>query len=254
MAVGGSITSWLQSSRMRRLLAVLIVVLPSSLKRRIGRVFFGWDIHPTAYLGPSLILVSKLTMGPGASIGPLNVVRGLEELRLDEGAVIAERNWISGFRLGDEQFEHSPNRHPALILGRYAQIAVGHKIDCSDRVELRDHAVLAGFQTTILTHSLDLVRDRHVTRPVEIGEHSAVMTDSILLSGTNVPAYCIVSAGSVVNTRLKDEYTFYSGNPARAVRTLPPTLGFFRRKDPEPLDVSTDRHPHEELIPGRAEN
>jgi acetyltransferase-like isoleucine patch superfamily enzyme len=219
---------------MRRLLAVLIVVLPSSLRRRLGRAVFGWDIHPTAYLGPSLILVSKLTMGPGASIGPLNVVRGLEELRLGEGAQIAERNWISGFRLGFEHFEHSPNRRPALILGRHAEITVGHKIDCSDRVELRDYAVVAGFQTTILTHSLDLVRDRHVTRPVEIGEHAAVMTDCILLSGTQVPAYSIVSAGSVVNTKLTDEYTFYSGNPARAVRTLPPTLGYFRRDGDQP--------------------
>jgi acetyltransferase-like isoleucine patch superfamily enzyme len=219
---------------MRRLLALLMVVLPSSLKRRIGRAVFGWEIHPTAYLGPSLILVNRLTMGAGSSIGPLNVVRGIEELRLGKGARIAERNWVSGWRLGVEHFEHSPNRHPALILGRHAEITVGHKIDCSDRVELHDHAVVAGFQTTILTHSLDLVRDRHVTRPVEIGEHSAVMTDCILLSGTNVPAYCIVSAGSVVNTKLTEEYTFYSGNPARAERTLPPTLGFFRRDEGEP--------------------
>jgi acetyltransferase-like isoleucine patch superfamily enzyme len=214
---------------MRRLFALFVVVLPASLRRRLGRLVLGWDIHPTAYIGPSLILVSKLTMGPGASIGPLNVVRGLEELRLDEDARIAERNWISGFRLGFESFEHSPNRNPSLILGKHAEITVGHKIDCSDRVELRDHAVVAGFQTTILTHSLDLVRDRHVTRPVVIGEHSAVMTDCILLSGAQVPAYSIVSAGSVVNTKLTEEHTFYSGNPARAVRTLPETLGYFSR-------------------------
>jgi acetyltransferase-like isoleucine patch superfamily enzyme len=224
---------------MRRLLALLLVVLPSTLRRRVGRAVFGWDIHPTAYLGPSLLLVSKLTMGPGASIGPLNVVRGVEELRLEEGAKIAERNWISGFPLGFEPLEHSRNRHPALILGRYAEITVGHKIDCSDRVELRDRAVVAGFQTTILTHSLDLVRDRHVTRPVEIGENSAVMTDCVLLSGTQVPAYCIVSAGSVVNTKLTEEHTFYSGNPARAVRTLPPTMAFFRREGPGPADRTT---------------
>jgi acetyltransferase-like isoleucine patch superfamily enzyme len=222
---------------MRRLLAVLMVVLPSSLRRRLGRAVFGWEIHPSAYLGPSLILVPKLRMGPGASIGPLNVVRGLEELRLDEGARIAERNWISGFRLGFEPLEHARNRYPALILGRHAEITVGHKIDCSDRVELHDHAAVAGFQTTILTHSLDLVRDRHVTRPVEIGEHSAVMTDCILMSGTRIPAYCIVSAGSVINTKLTEEYTFYSGNPARAERTLPPTLGFFRRDGGPPHGV-----------------
>ena len=233
---------------MRRLLAVLIVVLPSSWKRRIGRVMLGWDVHPTAYIGPSLILVSKLKMGPGSVIGPLNVVRGIEELRLEEGAYIAERNWIAGFPLGFEEFQHSPNRHPALILGRHAGITTGHKIDCSDRVELGDHAAVAGFQTTILTHSLDLVRDRHSTRPVEIGEHSAVMTDCILLSGSRVPGYSIVAAGSVVDTGLKEEYTFYSGNPARAERSLPPTLGYFRRGDPVPDEANAEQNPREDLV------
>jgi acetyltransferase-like isoleucine patch superfamily enzyme len=235
-------------TRMRRLLALLIVVLPSSLRRWVGRVALGWDIHPTAYIGPSVLLVSKLKMGPGASIGPLNVIRGIEELRLDEGARIAERNWVSGWRLGFDAFEHAPNRYPALILGRHAEITVGHKIDCSDRVELRDHAAVAGFQTTILTHSLDLVRDRHVTRPVEIGEHSAVMTDCILMSGTRIPAYCIVSAGAVVNTKLTEEYTFYSGNPARAERTLPQTLGFFRRDGGPPVGRSA-QNSYEEVAP-----
>jgi acetyltransferase-like isoleucine patch superfamily enzyme len=211
-----------------------MIVLPQPLKRWIARAVFGWDIHPTARIGPSLLLVAKLTMGPGASIGRLNVIRGLEELRLEEGAKIGERNAISGFPLAFEQFEHAPNRHPALILGRHARVTVGHKIDCSDRVELGDHAAVAGFQTTILTHSLDLVRDRQVTRSVEIGEHSAVMTDCILSSGARVPPYCIVAAGSVINTTLKDEYTFYSGNPARAERKLPESLAFFRREDPSP--------------------
>lgn len=212
---------------MRRLLALLIVFLPSSLKRRVGGRVFGWDVHPTAYIGPSLILARRLTMGPGSSIGPFNVVRGIEELRLGERARIAERNWISGFPLGIGHFDHVANRHPALILGDHAHITIGHKIDCSDRVELRDYAVLAGFQTTVLTHSLDLVRNRHVTRPIEIGERAAVMTDCVLLSGAQVPAYSIVSAGAVVNTKLTDEYTFYSGNPARAVRKLPENLAYF---------------------------
>jgi acetyltransferase-like isoleucine patch superfamily enzyme len=217
---------------MQRLWAILFVVLPSPLKRRVGRLVFGWEIHPTAYIGPSFILVRRLEMGPGAAIGALNVIRGLEELRLAEGARINQRNWISGFRKAGEFFEHSAKRYPSLILGRFARITVGHKIDCSDRVELHDHAVIAGFETTVLTHSLDLVRDRDVTGAVEIGEHTAVMTGCILLSGTRVPAHCIVSAGSVVNTKLSEEYTFYSGNPAKAVRSLPEDLGFFKREGP----------------------
>ncbi len=214
---------------MRLVWAVLMIVLPSSLKRHLGRVVYGWDVHPTAHIGRSIILVPNVFMGPGASIGPLNVIKDLEELRLGEGAHIATRNWISGFPLSSPLFPHSPDRHPSLILGDHAEITVSHQIDCSDRVELADHAVIAGFRCTILTHSLNLVRDRHITGPVEVGEHTAVMTGCTLLSGTRVPARCIVSAGSVVNTKLTTELTFYSGNPAAPVRSLPDSLGFFRR-------------------------
>ena len=108
-------------------------------------------------------------------------------------------------------------------------ITVGHEIDCSDRVELGDYASFAGFRSQILTHSLDLVRDRFVTGPVEIGDRSAVMSGCLLLSGTRVPRRCIVSAGSVVTTKLSNELTFYRGNPAQAVRSLPANLRFFRR-------------------------
>jgi acetyltransferase-like isoleucine patch superfamily enzyme len=97
-------------------------------------------------------------------------------------------------------------------------------------VELHAHAALAGFRSQILTHSLDLVRDQQVTGPVELGERCAVMSGCLLLSGTRVPARSIVSAGSVVTTKLTKEQTFYRGNPAEAVRELP-NLRYFRRDD-----------------------
>jgi acetyltransferase-like isoleucine patch superfamily enzyme len=218
---------------LRIVLAICMLVLPSRLKVSLGRKLLGWDVDPTAYLGRSVILVGHLSMGPGASIGPLNVIKDLEELRLAEGASIASRNWIVGIpRSSDpasDVFPKSPNRRPSLVMGKYAMITVAHEIDCSDRVEIGDHSSLAGFRCTILTHSLNLVRDRFVTGPVEIGAHAAVMSGSTLLSGTRVPARSIVAAGSVINTPLTDELTFYSGSPAEPVRDLPETLGFFHR-------------------------
>jgi serine acetyltransferase len=216
---------------MRLAWACSMFVLPSRLRRLLGRLIFGWDIHPTAYLGRSVIVVPHLTMGPGSSIGSFNVIRDIEELRLSEGASIGTRNRISGFPLTSEIFKHSPARFPSLILGRHAMITVAHEIDCSDRVELGDFSSIAGFRSTILTHSLNLVLDRFVTAPVEVGARSAVMTGCTLLSGTRVPPRSIISAGSVVNTRLTAELTLYRGNPAEPIRSLPDTLRFFHRGD-----------------------
>jgi acetyltransferase-like isoleucine patch superfamily enzyme len=223
---------------LRLVLAICMLVLPSRWKGYLGRRLLGWDVHPTAYIGRSVILVGHLSLGPGASIGPLNVIRDLEELRLAEGASIGSRNWVTGFpRSSDpaaDAFPQSPNRRPSLIMGKRAMVTVAHEIDCADRVEIGDYSSLAGFRCTILTHSLNLVRDRFVTGAVEIGAHSAVMSGSTLLSGTKVPARSIVSAHSVVNTPLTEELTFYSGNPAEAVRALPASLGFFHRgEDPD---------------------
>ena len=124
-------------------------------------------------------------MGPGASIGPLNVIKDLEELRLAEGASIATRNWIVGIpRSADpdsDPFPKSPKRRPSLVMGKHAMITVAHEIDCSDLVEIGDYSSLAGFRCTILTHSLNLVpgpvrdgpgRDR-AARGGHVGVHAA---------------------------------------------------------------------------------
>ncbi len=223
-----------------------MLVLPSRVKVQLGRRLFGWDIHPTAYIGHSVILVRKLSMGPGSSIGPFNVIKDLELLQLGEGASISSRNWIVGFRRSEELstdvFPHSPNRRPELVMGKYAMITVAHDIDCSDTVVIGDYSSLAGYHCTILTHSLNLVRGRFVTGSVEVGDHAAVMSDSVLLSGTRVPARSIVSAGSVVNTPLTAELTFYRGNPAEPVRSLPDSLNFFHRGEEGYPDFAMARY------------
>jgi acetyltransferase-like isoleucine patch superfamily enzyme len=205
---------------MRFVWAALMIVLPSSLRRIVAERLLGWEIDPTAYIGRSVILVDHVSMGAGASIGPRNVIRALEELRMEAGASIATRNWIVGIPRSVDIFPSAPNRRPALILRQGAM---------ADRVEIGEYAGLAGFRSQILTHSLNLVRDRFEAGPVEIGAHSAVMSGCILQSGTRVPPRCVVSAGSVVTTKLTKELTFYRGNPAEPVRPLPDTLAIFHR-------------------------
>jgi acetyltransferase-like isoleucine patch superfamily enzyme len=213
----------------RYIAALLIAVAPRRLRRHLGRLLFGWDVHPSATIGRSVIQVKSLSMGPNSSIGSFNVIRGLEELRLEDSAIIDARNRIIGFPLGIEEFPQARERYPALILRANAAIMTANTIDCADRVELDQHAVLAGFGSTVLTHSYNLVTDKPVASPTVLGHHSMVMSGCMLLNGTTVPPRSIVSAGSVVTTKLATELTFYRGNPAEAVRPLPENLRFFRR-------------------------
>jgi acetyltransferase-like isoleucine patch superfamily enzyme len=213
---------------------LLMVLVPASMRRTIAIKVFHWDIDQNARIGRSLIMVGHLSMGPGSNIGGFNMIRGLDEVRMGQGATIGTRNWVLAPPLSEQVFKRSPNRKPVLYMGDYTGITNGHHIDCSDRVEFFDYAVLAGFRSQVLTHSLDLVRDEFVTGPVEFGERSAVMSGCVLLSGTRVPARSIVSAGSVITTKLTKELTFYRGNPAEAVRELPANMKYFKRR---PEDV-----------------
>jgi acetyltransferase-like isoleucine patch superfamily enzyme len=220
--------------------AVLMLVLPSSLRRLVGVRLLGWDIHPTAVIGRSFILVGHLTMGAKARIGPWNVIRYVDEVRLGPGSSIATRNSIEAHPLAAQVYNHSPNRRAALILGAFAKITNGHEIDCSDLVEFADYGALAGFRSQILTHNFDLIRDWPVTSPVRIGERSMVMSGCILLNGSRVPARSIVAAGSVITTKLTTEQTLYRGNPAQPVRTLPDNVGYFHRREDLDRNIPID--------------
>jgi hypothetical protein len=46
----------------------------------------------------------------------------------------------------------------------------------------------------------------------------------------------VISANAVVNTPLSEELTFYGGNPAEAIRSLPESLGYFHRGESPETD------------------
>jgi acetyltransferase-like isoleucine patch superfamily enzyme len=211
----------------RLALAYVFAVVPMSLKRIIARYLYGWDIDPTAYIGPSVLTVRHVSLGPGATIGGRNVITNLERLSLGEGASIGSGNMIKGW--WDHPTQKLPGRNPSVTLADHAQIASYHYIDCVDSLELGRHAALAGFRSTVLTHTIDLMRDQYTVGPVVLGDYAVAMSGCMLLAGTRVPARSVVAAGSVVTTKLTEELTFYRGNPAEAVRPLPERLRFFHR-------------------------
>jgi acetyltransferase-like isoleucine patch superfamily enzyme len=217
---------------MRFAFAQIFAFLPMPIKRLVAKWIYKWDIHPTAYIGPSVLTVKTLTMGPGASIGGRNVITNLNELRMGEGASIGSGNMIKGW--WNHPTDTLATRNPAVLMDHHSQIASYHYIDCVDTLDMGPHAVIAGFKSTVLTHSMDIVRDKYVTGPVVLGPYAGVLSGCMLLAGTRVPARSIISAGSVVMTKLTQEYTLYRGNPAEPVRRLPETLGYFKREPQVP--------------------
>ena len=217
---------------MKTLLAALSIFLPWALRRRLLGRAFGYEIHPTARIGFSLVLPQRLVMEASAYIGHGTMCKNLGSIHLHEHAFIGNGNWITGYPPGPSRhFAHQPDRRPELILGRHAAITNRHFIDCTATVSIGAFTTFAGFSSQILTHSIDLAASRQAASPVTIGEYCFVGTNCVLLGGSALPDRSVLGAKSLLNKAFQETGTLYGGVPAKPLSTLPvDRMAYFRRE------------------------
>ncbi len=215
---------------MKRLLAVLLLILPWRLRRLALNKIFGYRIHPTARIGLSLICPERLEMGAGARIGNLTLCKGISLLKMSEKSSIGNLNWITGFPAGNRSFFTADiGRQPELILGDQAAVTTRHFIDCTNSIRIGRFTTFAGVRSQMLTHSIDLYKCRQSSKPITIGEYCFVGTGCVLLGGSVLPDYSVLGANSLLNKPHADPYFLYAGNPAKPVKQLPKELAYFTR-------------------------
>jgi acetyltransferase-like isoleucine patch superfamily enzyme len=216
---------------LKALLSIFLFVLPWQIRRLILTRFFGYQIHPTARIGLSLVLPQRLEMGAGSWIGNLTLCKGLSMLQMGEMSSIGNLNQITGFPARDTSyFSADRDRRPELILGSHSAVTERHLIDCTNSVRIGQFSTVAGSRSQILTHNLDLYECRQKSKPVVIGDYCFVGTGSILLSGSALPDYSVLGAGSLLNKEYRESYLLYAGSPAKPIKQLPKDTGYFQRK------------------------
>jgi hypothetical protein len=216
---------------MKLLVALLSLFLPWPLRRAVLRGLLGYQIAPGARIGLSLVYPRRLVLGEGARIGHLTVCKGIDLLDLGAEARIGNLNWITGYPSGAPgHFAHQPDRRPELVLGPHAAITHRHIVDCTAPVHLGPFATCGGFRSQLLTHRVNLELSRQEAYPITLGAYGFVGTGCILLGGAALPDYAVLGAGSLLNQAFTEKYQLYAGVPARPVKPLPETLGYFQRK------------------------
>lgn len=216
---------------MKTLLHLAIACLPWFLKRRILSGLFGYTLHPTAFIGKSVVMAKRVSLGPNARIGHLSLVKGLDELRLGECARLGNLNWVSGFPSGGgAHFSHQPDRKPSLAIGDHAAVTNRHLLDCTNSVAIGAFSTFAGFRSQILTHSIDLAESRQSSAPVVIGDHCFVGTDCVILGGARLPSRSVLGAKSLLNKAHHTEGMLYAGVPAAPIKQLPEGWKYFARE------------------------
>lgn len=206
------------------------MLLPWSMRRSFLEKQFGYQLHPTSRIGLAWVFPERLIMEANTSIGDLTVCKNIALLHLREHALIGRGNWITGFPLGPlAHFASETDRRPELIIGEHSAITHRHLIDCTNSVTIGRFTTFAGFQSQILTHSIDIEHSRQASAPIRIGDYCFVGTNSVLLGGSALPDYCVLGAKSLLNKTFTDEYHLYGGVPARQLQPLPREYAYFHR-------------------------
>ncbi len=211
---------------------LLSLFLPWSIRRALLEPQFGYSIHPSSRIGFAWIFPARLVLEASATIGHLTVCKGLALLHLGEHSSIGRGNWITGFpREGARHFRSETDRRPELVVGAHSAITNRHLLDCTNAVTIGSFTTLAGFQSQILTHSIDLEQNRQASAPVRIGDRCFLGTNCVLLGGSVLPDHSVLGAKSLLNKSFTESHTLYGGVPARPLKKLSPDLGYFKRTE-----------------------
>jgi acetyltransferase-like isoleucine patch superfamily enzyme len=221
---------------MKKLLMILSFLLPWKVRRDFLQKQFGYTIDPTARIGLAWVFPDRLILEAHTSIGHLTVCKNISLLHLREHALIGRGNWITGFPLPRRQsavaiahFASETERRPELIVGEHSAITHRHLIDCTNTITIGRFTTVAGFQSQILTHSIDLELNTQASAPVRIGDYCFLGTNCVLLAGSVLPDYCVLGAKSLLNKAFAETHQLYGGVPAKALQSLPADYAYFQR-------------------------
>lgn len=219
-----------RTSKPRLLLLACVALLPSFLKRPCYRLFFGYQIGRRVRVGLSIIDAGTCRIDDDSQIGHLNVIIGVENLKLGDHVKIGYLNIIRGgaevslgryselMRMNEINSIPEPDAvnpvDPKFTLGNGSIITTGHKIDFTDRVEIGRRTIIGGRNSSIWTHN------RQRTLPIKIGEFAYVGSEIRMAPGSAIPSRCVVGIGAVVTREIDAEGSLIGGVPAKPIKEL----------------------------------
>lgn len=215
------------------LLKLLVFLLPWTLKWRALNKFWGYHIHSEARIGFAWIFPKKLIMESGSKIDHFSVAIHLDKIHLKQNAQIGRSNWITGLSVtsNSSHFKHQNDRRAELIVGESSSITKNHHIDCTNSILIGKFSTIAGYQSQLLTHSINVVENIQDSRPITIGDYTFVGTNVVILGGSALPAFSVLGAKSLLNKYYYEEWKVYGGVPAKPVSDISRDAKYFCRTD-----------------------
>lgn len=202
---------------LKNLLRMAIWALPPSTAKNFALRRLGHAVHPRARAGSNIVWkVDSIELDADSRIGKWNVVKNMRRVRIGTHGMIGRMNLISAHPV----YVRALPDGGVLDVGPHAKIMSRHQLDCSACVRIGAFASLAGTESRILTHSVDLSINAQTANPVRVGERAFVASRALLLGGSRLPERSVLAAGAVLARAKADEQRpgLYAGVPARWVR------------------------------------
>jgi acetyltransferase-like isoleucine patch superfamily enzyme len=116
-------------------------------------------------------------------------------------------------------------------MGECSAITKNHHIDCTNLIQIGRFTTVAGYQTQLLTHSIDILKSCQDSAPILIGDYTFIGTNATILGGAILPDYSVLGAKSLLNKPYSQKWMLYGGVPAKPLRELPKDAKYFHRTD-----------------------
>lgn len=216
--------------RLRLALLVVIAVLPGFVKKPLYRGLFRYRIGRGVRIGLVILDADSVELGDGTEIGhlnlitrvgsfitgksvrigPLNIIRGGERVRLGDYAEVMRLNVLNAIP------DHDCTTSPAsrLEIGRGTVVVSGHRIDFTDQVTIGQNVIIGGRNSSLWTHN------RQSTAPIEIGDFCYLGSEVRLAPGARLAERSILGLGSVLAGAIDTPGSLVGGVPARIIRPL----------------------------------
>ncbi len=217
---------------MKKIIVTISMLMPWVLKRLFLQLLCGYKLHKTAHIGFAYVSAENVVMGPGASIGHFSVCKGLSTLHIGEFALIGKANWISAHPSGGARYyEDDIERRPDLVMGPHSAITHLHLLDCTAAITIGRFTTLAGYNSQLLSHSINIEKSRQEALPITIGDYCFIGTQTVILGGSRLPSFSLLTAKSLLRTQFTDSYWIYGGVPAEPIKPANVNGRYFLRTE-----------------------
>jgi acetyltransferase-like isoleucine patch superfamily enzyme len=197
--------------KIRQIIILFTGLLPASSFKNKSLRFLGWRVSSGVKIGPSIFLATKLVhIEKNMTIRPFSVFRNVS-LDLGENSIVGSWNWISAAK----GLEELPQFKGRLVLGRNSAINSRNYFDVSGGVTFGSFSDLAGVRSTFITHQIDLQQSIQTCAEIQIGNHTMICSNSLLVpGGTQIGNECLFAMGSLIRAGDYPSGGFYAGAPA----------------------------------------